>query len=132
MHVSLALIIGILVAVAAILIYIAVAGMTFYGLAVPDEETLAAVLLAAAVIIILIFYAGFKAQTKRVKTGREALIGAKGVATTDLKPKGVVRVMSEFWEATALKNATVTAGQEVEVVGMDGMTLVVKEIQHKA
>jgi len=132
MHVSLALIIGILVAVAAILIYIAVAGMTFYGLAVPDEETLAAVLLAAAVIIILIFYAGFKAQTKRVKTGREALIGAKGVATTDLKPKGVVRVMSEFWEATALKNATVTAGQEVEVVGMDGMTLAVKAAEQKA
>ena len=131
MHASLAFIIGVLIAIGAILIYVAVYGIAFIGLAAGDEEALAATLFIVAAIIILIFAAGFKAQFRRVKTGKEALIGAGGVATTDLKPKGEVRVMSEFWEATA-KNTTIAAGQEVEVIGMEGMTLVVKPAEQKA
>jgi membrane-bound serine protease (ClpP class) len=66
-----------------------------------------------------------------VKTGKEALIGAKGIATTDLKPKGEVRVVGEFWEATA-KDATIPVGQMVEVVSIDGVYLVVKPVEQKA
>ncbi len=55
----------------------------------------------------------------------------KGIATTDLKPKGEVRVMGEFWEATT-KDAIIAAGQPVEVVGMEGMFLVVKPAEQKA
>ena len=131
MHASLALIIGVLVAIGAALLYVAIYGITFIGLGAGGEEALAATLFIVATIIILIFAAGFKAQFRRVKTGKEALIGARGVATTDLKPKGEVRVMSEFWEATA-KEATIAAGQEVEVIGMEGMTLVVKPAEQKA
>jgi membrane-bound serine protease (ClpP class) len=130
-HASLAFIIGVLVTIGAILIYVAVYGIAFVGLASGNEEALAATLFIVAAIIILIFAAGFKAQFRRVKTGKEALIGARGVAATDLKPKGEVRVMSEFWEATA-KDTTIAAGQEVEVVGMEGMTLVVKLAEQKA
>ena len=39
--------------------------------------------------------------------------------------------MGEFWEATA-KDTTIVAGQAVEVVGMDGMFLVVKPTEQKA
>jgi membrane-bound serine protease (ClpP class) len=131
MHASLAFIIGVLVTVGAILVYVAVYGIALVGLASGDEEALAATLFIVAAIIILIFAAGFKAQFRRVKTGKEALIGARGVATTDLKPKGEIRVMSEFWEATA-KDTTIAAGQEVEVIGMEGMTLVVKPAEQKA
>ncbi len=131
MHVSLALVVGVLVTVGAFLVYVAVYGITFIGLAVLDEVALAATLFAVAAIIVLIFAAGFKAQFRRVKTGKEALIGARGTATTDLKPRGEVRVMSEFWEATA-KDAAIAAGQTVEVVGMDGLTLVVKAAEQKA
>jgi membrane-bound serine protease (ClpP class) len=130
-HASLAFIIGVLVTIGAILIYFAVFGITFYGLDVSTVETLAATLFIVALIVALILYAGVKAQFKRVKTGKEALIGARGVATTDLKPKGEVRVMSEFWEATA-KDTLITAGQQVEVIGMEGMMLVVKPAEQKA
>ncbi|MGA2386874.1 MAG: NfeD family protein [Candidatus Bathyarchaeia archaeon] len=131
MHVSLALVIGVLVAVGAFLLYVAIYGITFIGLNAADEAALAATLFAVAAIIILIFAAGFKAQFTRVKTGKEALIGAIGKATTDLKPKGEVRVNSEFWEATA-QDTPIDAGQEVEVVSMDGNTLVVKLAEQKA
>jgi membrane-bound serine protease (ClpP class) len=131
MHPALAFIIGILVAIGVILLFLAFSGVTFYGVAVPVEGSLAAALFVVALILALIFYAGVKAQFRRVKTGKEALIGAKGIATTDLKPKGEVRVVGEFWEATA-KDATIPVGQMVEVVSIDGVYLVVKPVEQKA
>ena len=131
MHASLAFGIGVLVAIGAILIFAALSGTAYYGLGISLEETLAITLFIVALIFGWIFYAGVKAQFRRVKTGKEALIGAKGVATSDLKPKGEVRVMGEFWEATA-KDTTITAGQAIEVVGMEGVYLLVKSVEQKA
>ena len=131
MHVSLALVIGVLIAVGVFLVYVAVVGASFVGLTTTDEAALAATLFVVAGIIIVIFAAGFKAQFKRVQTGKEALIGAKGTAKTALDPKGTVRVLSEFWEARA-QDSAIPAGSEIEVVGLDGMTLVVKPAEQKA
>jgi membrane-bound serine protease (ClpP class) len=131
MHAGLAFVIGILVTIAAFLFFAAISGTTYYGLAISVELTLGIALIVVALIISVIFYIGVKAQFKRVRTGKEALIGAKGIATADLKPKGEVRVMGEFWEATS-KSGEIATGQTVEVVGMEGMFLVVKPAEHKA
>ncbi len=131
MHAGLAFVIGILSAIAAFLFYAAISGTTYYGLAVSVELTLGVTLVIVALIVAVIFYFGVKAQFKRVKTGKEAFIGSLGVARTDLTPKGEIRVMGEFWEATA-KDTSISAGQTVEVVGMDGMLLVVKPVEQKA
>ena len=131
MNAALAFIIGILVTIGVLLLVAAFSGVTFYGVAAPAEGSLAVTLFIVAVIIVLIFYAGIKAQFRRVKTGKEALIGAKGTAVSDINPKGEVRVMGEFWEATA-KDASIAAGQAVEVVSMEGVYLVVKQVEQKA
>jgi len=131
MHVSLALVIGLLVAVGAFLVYVAIVGVSFIGLSASDEAALAATLFAGAAILILIFAAGFKSQFQRVKTGKEALIGAIGVATTNLDPKGEIRVISEIWRATA-KDAPITLGQTVQVIALDGNVLIVKATEQKA
>ena len=131
MHAGLAFVIGILVTIAVFLLYAAISGTTYYGLAVQVELTLAVTLIIVVLIVAVIFYVGVKAQFRRVKTGKEALIGAKGIATSDLKPKGEVRVMGEFWEATA-QDGEIATGQAIEVVGMEGMFLVVKPAEHKA
>jgi membrane-bound serine protease (ClpP class) len=131
MHAGLAFLIGILVAIAALLFFAAISGTPYYGIAVQVEVTVAVSLIIIALILVFIFYAGVKAQFRRVKTGKEALIGARGIATSDLKPKGEVRVMGEFWEATA-KDTTIVAGQAVEVVSMEGVFLVVKPAEQKA
>jgi membrane-bound serine protease (ClpP class) len=131
MHAGLAFIIGILITIGVFLFFAAISGTTYYGIAIQVEETIAIALFIIALIVGWIFYAGVKAQFRRVKTGKEALIGARGMATSDLKPKGEVRVMGEFWEATA-KDATIVAGQAVEVVGMEGVFLVVKPAEQKA
>lgn len=131
MHAGLAFVIGILVTIAAFLFFAAISGTTYYGLAISVELTLGVTFIIVAVIVAVIFYIGVKAQFRRVKTGREALIGAKGIATSDLKPKGEVRVMGEFWEAT-VQTGEITTGQAIEVVGMEGMFLVVKPAEQKA
>ena len=131
MHAGIAFLIGILVAIAALLFFAAISGTTYYGLAIQVEITVGITLIIIALILLVIFYAGVKAQFRRVKTGKEALIGAKGIATSDLKPQGEVRVIGEFWRATA-KDTTIAAGQAVEVVGIEGMFLVVKPAEQKA
>ncbi len=131
MHVSLGLLIGVLIAVGAFLVYVALVGISFIGLSTAGEAALAATLFAVAAIIIVIFAEGFGAQFKRVKTGKEALIGAVGTSTTGLNPKGEVRVIGEFWEATA-KDTNIPAGTAIKVVDMDGLTLVVVAAEQKA
>ena len=79
----------------------------------------------------MIFATGFKAQFKSVKTGKEALIDSIGIAVTDINPKGEIRVMSEFWQAVA-QDSPIMAGQKVKVIGMDGVTVMVKPAEQKA
>ncbi len=131
MQTWLAVIAGILVVLGGLLIFSASIGIAYYGLAIQAEIALAIVLLVAASIAGYLFYLGILAQHKQIKTGKEALIGAKGVATSTIDPKGEVRVNYEFWQATA-KDAAITSGEEIEVVDMEGMILVVKSTKQKA
>ena len=131
MHAGIAFLIGIIVTIAAFLIFAAIVGTPYFGLAVQAEVILAVTLIIIALIMAFIFYAAVKAQFRRVKTGKEALIGARGTVTSDLKPKGEIRVMGEFWQATA-KDTEIVVGQQVVVVGLEGVYLVVKPAEQKA
>jgi membrane-bound serine protease (ClpP class) len=108
MHAWLGFLAGILIVAAGLLIISASLGVAI-GLAWEIAVVLAIILLVIAVIAAWLFYAGMKAQYKSVKTGKEALIGSKGVATSDLKPKGEVRVLGEFWQAIAKMALSLTA-----------------------
>lgn len=92
------------------------------------QLTIAFIVIAAVTLAIaaLLIYAAVRAQYKKVKTGKEALIGAFGVATTDLNPKGEVRVNGEFWEATA-QTPPINNGESIQVADMQGMFLIVKK-----
>lgn len=69
---------------------------------------------------------GVRAHWTRVTTGREGLIGARGKARTALEPEGAVFVAGALWRARVDGDEPVTAGDEVEVVGTDGLTLRVR------
>jgi len=129
MHAWLGFLAGILIVTAGSLIVSASLGIAI-GLAWEVAVVLAIILLVTAGIAAWLFYAGIKAQYKSVKTGKEALIGAKGVATTDLNPKGEVRVLGEFWQAIA-KEGSIPNGGAVEVICLEGMFLVVKPTEEK-
>jgi membrane-bound serine protease (ClpP class) len=57
-----------------------------------------------------------------VVSGREALIEATGIATSDLTPSGQVRVRGEVWTAVA-QGESISQGDAVRVVAVQGLRL---------
>jgi membrane protein implicated in regulation of membrane protease activity len=54
-------------------------------------------------------------------------IGSRGRTITPISPKGYVRVNGELWQA--LSNSTINAGEEIAIVGIEGMTLLISPIE---
>jgi membrane-bound serine protease (ClpP class) len=71
--------------------------------------------------------AGLRAQRQKALMSRQALVGATGIAISDLDPQGVVQVQSETWTATTVAER-VHAGETVEVMGSDGLYLQVRRL----
>jgi len=69
-----------------------------------------------------------RAHSRKVVTGSEALLGAKGVAKTRLSPKGTVFIEGELWDAVAL-DGEVEEGAAVVVDNLEGFVLKVKKIR---
>ncbi len=71
--------------------------------------------------------AGLRAQRQKALMSRQALVGATGIAISDLDPQGVVQVQSETWTATTVSER-VNAGETIEVMGSDGLYLQVRRL----
>jgi len=70
-------------------------------------------------------YLGFRwSRRERAAVGVEALIGKAGVATTDLRLEGQVKVDGELWGARC--ESGVDAETRVVVTGIEGLTLTVE------
>jgi membrane-bound serine protease (ClpP class) len=64
-------------------------------------------------------------------TGPEAMIGKTGMAITDLKPKGEVRVEGEIWRAESL-SGDIEKGEQVNVKTLKGLVVMVENVQEQA
>lgn len=88
-------------------------------------------------VIVSIFVAGFtwvvaqkaiEADQMRPAHDLEALIGAIGEAKTAIANEGSVQVAGELWSASS--EQTIPQGAHVKIVGREGFSLVVEEIDH--
>ena len=131
MHGTLAFVAGVCTTITVLLLVLAVSGITYYGITPQEQLALAITLLIIATITVWMLYYALKARNLKIQTGKEALIDAKGKATTDLDPDGTGRVKGEFWEART-RNGTIRNGETVKVVGMEGMFLIVEAAEEKA
>ena len=61
-------------------------------------------------------------------TGPEVMIGKVGVAISDLKPKGEVRVVGEIWSAESL-SGYIAKGEQVCVKALKGLVIIVEKAQ---
>ena len=96
-----------------------------------QETTLSAprvnlgVAIAAAVVTGLFFFfaMGMALKTKLTKptTGREGLVGERGVAISDITPEGQVTLHGEIWRATS--DESISKGDKIIVQSVDGMEL---------
>jgi membrane-bound serine protease (ClpP class) len=101
-------------------------GLSFY-----DIAPIAVIIL---ILFILISFIAIKSNTARVRSGREGLIGSKGVALSDFSNgEGRVMVAGENWAAVSWNNSAIRKDQKIEVCEVrDGLELVVKEESHSA
>jgi membrane-bound serine protease (ClpP class) len=65
---------------------------------------------------------GLRAQSKKVLTGAEGLVGDTGKALTDLSPAGTVFIQGERWQADS-ETGFVSKGSPVRVVAVEGLRL---------
>ena len=65
-------------------------------------------------------------RNRRRAVGVETLIGETAVVTEPCRPVGQVRLQGETWEARCQAGAG--TGDEVRVIGRDGLTLVVEPV----
>ena len=62
---------------------------------------------------------------RRKITGSEGMLGLEGRVIKSLAPRGTISVKGEYWTARSI-GKNIPVGEQVEIVGMDGLTLQVK------
>lgn len=84
--------------------------------------------MAALVLLFFLFVVGavVRAHMRKVQTGEEGMMRQRGRALSALTPAGQVLVGGERWKARAAEAAEIGEGDEVEVVGEEGLTLIVR------
>jgi len=80
-----------------------------------------------AAIILFIVQRALQAQRHPVTTGAQGLIGAIGVASTDLALEGKVFIHGELWNATA--QHPIQQGEKVRVLRVEGLQLLVESTE---
>jgi membrane-bound serine protease (ClpP class) len=83
------------------------------------------VILAFAAFAIALVRLVLQAQRRRAQTGAEGLVGQRGQAASDVFPEGWVIVQGERWRARA--GERIAAGEEVEVLSVEGLLLRVRK-----
>lgn len=72
--------------------------------------------------VLIVVRAVLRTRRLPAKSGNEALLGKEGITTSDLTPRGTVRVGGEDWSAVA-EVSPIAAGEVVEVLAVEGITL---------
>lgn len=81
--------------------------------------------LVLGTFIFIVHRAVIPSLRRRKVTGAEGMLGLTGEVTKALKPKGIIRVKSEYWRAKSLEGE-INIGEDVEIVGIKGLDVEVK------
>jgi len=107
----------------AALVVIVLWGLPELGIHIPLAG-LIALMAAWGAYSVSTYRIGSRALRKKAVAGLPAMVGTKGKVVSRLAPKGMVRIKGELWGATS-SGTNVDVGEEVVVVGQNGLRLVV-------
>ena len=88
-------------------------------------SALIAMMAAWGIFSIVLFTITTSILSKQKPAGSPSMMGMKGKAASELAPEGMVKIRSEFWVAKS-DSGRIPAGGEIEVVGEDGLKLIVR------
>jgi membrane-bound serine protease (ClpP class) len=91
---------------------------------------IALVTLTTLGFFLFVIGAGLRAQRSRVRSGAKGLVGERAQAVDRLAPDGLVRVGGELWRAVS--ESEVGVGGNVEITGVEGLTLRVRPLAKEA
>ena len=94
------------------------------GVEIPLPVTIVIALLLGGFVFI-VHRVVIPALRKRKITGSEGMIGLTGEVIEPLTPVGVIKVGDEYWKAKSV-DENIAAGEEVEILGLNGLTLMVR------
>jgi len=86
----------------------------------------AILIIVTVCLIVVSVIAVMRSQKRRPAAGSEAMIGEVATVYSVLNPEGTVQAVGELWHAR-VKGAHVDPGKRVTIIGIDGLTLIVKE-----
>lgn len=101
-------------------------GLPQLGIHIP-LAALIAMMAAWGVVSVITYRKGTRALLRKPLTGLPAMVGSRGEVVRPLAPKGAIRIKGELWEAVS-SGEEINAGEEVTVVGQEGLRLVVRRI----
>ncbi len=100
-------------------------GLPQLGIYIPLAG-LIALMVAWGAFSIVFYRMGSRALRKKPIVGLPDMVGSKGKVVSPLAPNGVIRIGAELWEA-ASAGRRIKIGEQVTVVGRDGLTLIVRK-----
>ena len=108
----------------------ALVAIVLWGLPRLDIEIPLAVLIAVMVALgaysVIIYRRGSRALRRKPLDGLPDMVGSQGEVVSPLAPEGLVRIKGELWQAESA-SGRIDTGEEVTVVGQDGLKLVVRK-----
>jgi membrane-bound serine protease (ClpP class) len=79
----------------------------------------------SAFLFLITVTVAVRVHKEKTDTGTEGIIGMQAVVKSDLNPEGQVFVHGEYWNARSVE--VVHQGEKVTIVGIEGLTLIVKK-----
>ncbi len=87
---------------------------------------LIALMVAWGAFSVFLYRVGSRALRKKPIVGLPDMVGSKGKVISPLAPNGVIRIGAELWDA-ASAGKRIKIGEQVTVMGRDGLTLIVRK-----
>ena len=108
----------------AAVVLLVIAVLHFFRIAIPLPVAIFLALVLGAFIFI-IHAAVIPSFRRRIATGSEGMLGTQGRVVKPLNPVGTIVIEGEHWRAKSVEDS-IEVNEDVEIVGLDRLTLSVK------
>jgi membrane-bound serine protease (ClpP class) len=100
-----------------------------FGIELPFS-VLVGIMIVWAAFSVTLFVITTRILKKQTVVGLPTMVGSRGKVASSLAPEGLVRIKGELWGATSAEG-DIDTGEEVEVLGEDGLKLIVRRMSDK-